>query len=966
MKKKHVVLSLLLVFVLVLAACNGQEEEEPAPTDAPVEQAPAEEGAGEAAPAEEAPAEEAAEAPAEEAPMEMESGLAIVDSVTVAQQGDQWVATVSGNLPDGCTEISGTSQSVSGTTISITVETQRPADMMCTQALTPYSEQVVLDTSGLEPGRYTVEANGVLADQVVTVGETAEEPASSGEAQILNIVWQWADLVETSPAAQSVVPNPENYTVTLLSDGRASLKADCNQVQVTYTLDGNNLTFNMLGPSTLAFCGEESLDTQFLGLLSSVNSWAMDGDRLNMMTSDGATMGYNNGGPAPGSVGIDPSQISLDTQGLPVSWQAVVVPLQPYDESMPPGPQGLPEHIEILFGVTDPAERVSTDPVMFIIPVDSYEAMYEANENTSVTQTMDSIAELTYALPEPAPTSGYPALPTAPYTPVAGFNDVAVQVGRASADEESASKNGFRFVGRWGQSPNPVTNQNLFYAYQGFTNDGEYLVSFFWPVSTEQLPATGGDVSQEDMDQFNSDMQAHMDEKAAMLNGLSTSDWQPDLATLDALVGSLQIEGMVASGVQEKLWQWTGLEAASGEVQPVESPTNYDLFFNVDGSFQFKADCNNGGGSYTVAGGFNGELAMQFGPITAAACEPESRFDEYLGYLQAVQDYRLQPGGSVLELVLPAGGGTLWFSEAGSIDIDLPDAETGETPGVVIAEAGANIRLGPGTGYPAIGVAPVGTEGTIIGVSEDGEWYAADAPQSPSLMGWVLGSLVAVENAEGLPVIPAPVVPAPTPVPTPVPSPSPEIKFWADATVIEEGACTGLHWSVENIQAVWVYPQGANYQEYPVTGQGSQSVCPTQTTTYVMRVEHTNGSLEYRSVTIQVNPKTTAGTSWVVASLYVNQVPIPGTMMTAYFGNDGVVSVNGGCNTYSGTYTENSGAISIGPLAGTQRSCGETIDAQEQAYLAALAAARTFVISGTQLVFYDSGVQEVVRFNFVQ
>ena len=88
--------------------------------------------------------------------------------------------------------------------------------------------------------------------------------------------------------------------------------------------------------------------------------------------------------------------------------------------------------------------------------------------------------------------------------------------------------------------------------------------------------------------------------------------------------------------------------------------------------------------------------------------------------------------------------------------------------------------------------------------------------------------------------------------------------------------------------------------------------------------------------------------------------------MTAYFGSNGSFSANGGCNTYQGTYTENNGAISIGPLAGTQMSCGESVDAQEQAYLAALAAARSFVIQGSQLVLWDSAVQEVVRFNFVQ
>ena len=65
------------------------------------------------------------------------------------------------------------------------------------------------------------------------------------------------------------------------------------------------------------------------------------------------------------SLGIRPQDISLDTQGLPYSWQPVVVPETPYDASMPPGPVGLPEHIEILFGVTDPADRKYIGAMVF-------------------------------------------------------------------------------------------------------------------------------------------------------------------------------------------------------------------------------------------------------------------------------------------------------------------------------------------------------------------------------------------------------------------------------------------------------------------------------------------------------------------------------------------------------------------------------------------------------------------------
>ncbi len=949
-------LLLIAVFTLALAACSTPPVEEPTATPLP-----------------EVPTEEEQLSPTLEAedPPEFEIGTAVVDSVTLSQQGEQWIAGTAGNLPDGCTATAGSTQSVQGNTISITLNTARPADQMCTTALVPFNEEIVIDTSTLSSGQYTVEVNGVPADQPLILDSAAETSSAAGEeqvsqqSQLVNMVWQWSALVESDPAAQSVVADPENYTITFKQDGSASVKADCNIMQVTYTIDGDMLTLNMFGPSTLAFCGEDSLDTQYLSLLSGANQWRIEDSLLQLSTADDSIMTFENGGPAPGGVGIDPSQISLDTQGLPTSWQAVVIPAQPYDESQPPGPQGLPEHIQILFGVTEPADRQSTDPVMFIIPVQSYQAMYEANDNESVTNQIDRIAELTYVLPNPAPTAGYPALPPTPYSPVAGANDLAVQLGRADANENSASKNGFRFVGRWAQDANPVSNQNLFYTYQGYTNDGQYLVSFFYPVSTGQLPETTADVPAEQMDQFNADAQAAINEIALQLNDLETADWEPDLATLDALVGSLQIENMAASGLQNKTWQWTGTLDASGQESPVERSADYTVYFHEDGSFNFQADCNNGGGIYTFQGGFTGQISMQVGPMTRAACPEDSRSDEMVNNFFSIQDFKLLPGGLTLELELPAGGDTMVFQVAGSVDIDLPEPESGEPQGTIIAPDGANVRLGPGTNYPIVGYAPLGVTGEIIGISEDSLWWAVNAENSPSKVGWVLGELVAAENVEDVPVLPAPVVPQPTPVPTPVPPPSPSISFSAEPTTISAGECAVLSWNVENIQAVWVYPKGDNYQDYPVTGNGSQTVCPTSTTTYEMRVQHTDGTVEIRSVTIQVRPSNNlANTSWVVSSLYVNQIPTPGVSQSVYFGVNQDISVDGGCNTFNGTYTVDGATISIGPLAGTQKACGELIDSQEQNYLSALAAARTFAINGSQLIFYDGAGAEVLRFNF--
>jgi heat shock protein HslJ len=114
--------------------------------------------------------------------------------------------------------------------------------------------------------------------------------ACSGQTagkDIIDITWQWAGLVETEPAAQSVVPDPENYTLILRPDGTLNIKADCNMVGGSYTLDGNSLTIE-LGPSTMAFCGEQSLDQQYLELLGRVASYTIENGRLVLNLENGA------------------------------------------------------------------------------------------------------------------------------------------------------------------------------------------------------------------------------------------------------------------------------------------------------------------------------------------------------------------------------------------------------------------------------------------------------------------------------------------------------------------------------------------------------------------------------------------------------------------------------------------------------------------------------------------------------
>lgn len=94
---------------------------------------------------------------------------------------------------------------------------------------------------------------------------------ASPSASLASIVWQWTAMQETVPASQSVVPDPQNYTITFNADGTAESKADCNAVGATYTTSGSSLNIAR-GASTLRYCVDASQHTIFLASLAKVSS----------------------------------------------------------------------------------------------------------------------------------------------------------------------------------------------------------------------------------------------------------------------------------------------------------------------------------------------------------------------------------------------------------------------------------------------------------------------------------------------------------------------------------------------------------------------------------------------------------------------------------------------------------------------------------------------------------------------
>lgn len=79
--------------------------------------------------------------------------------------------------------------------------------------------------------------------------------------------------------------------------------------------------------------------------------------------------------------------------------------------------------------------------------------------------------------------------------------------------------------------------------------------------------------------------------------------------------------------------------------------------------------------------------------------------------------------------------------------------------------------------------------------------------------------------------------------------------------------------------------------------------------------------------------------------------PLAETNLTMTFGDDGTISGNSGCNTFTGQYSLSGQNITISALASTMRACiePEGIAEQETAFLAALGQAVEWFIQGDQL-----------------
>lgn len=218
---------------------------------------------------------------------------------------------------------------------------------------------------------------------------------------------------------------------------------------------------------------------------------------------------------------------------------------------------------------------------------------------------------------------------------------------------------------------------------------------------------------------------------------------------------------------------------------------------------------------------------------------------------------------------------------------------------------------------------------------------------------------------QNLSVLPQPTVPpqvTPTPVPptpTPPPAPPPVINSFAvNPTTIMAGQCVSINWSIGGTVNLVRLLRNGNIVVDNAALNGNATDCLNDAGTYTYRVEASNNAgqnaFQQASVTVGTpdppagNPL--VGTTWILVTL--NGAPVlPGTEITAAFGDGGNLSGSGGCNTYNGVYAVNGSSLTVRNISGSQVDCAAPpgIMPQERSYINVLGSSSGFQLDGNEL-----------------
>lgn len=211
-----------------------------------------------------------------------------------------------------------------------------------------------------------------------------------------------------------------------------------------------------------------------------------------------------------------------------------VLPATPLPEALegPPYWLAIPKHIRFTFA--DPRLSPGRRRIGFNLAAEAQILVFPLAELADINPLVRKEIEMLRNLLAEKGTVPVGEVPLLPLTNSA-------QVFHAQAQYlEFGNIQGLRFISQHTQDPHPIMlNQELFYTFQGFTNDDTYYVAAFFPLTTAVLPDK---IEVEDWDAFHANYDSYLSETTTVLDQLPPAEFTPDLTLLDAVVASLRLE----------------------------------------------------------------------------------------------------------------------------------------------------------------------------------------------------------------------------------------------------------------------------------------------------------------------------------------------------------------------------------------------------------------------------------------
>lgn len=210
-------------------------------------------------------------------------------------------------------------------------------------------------------------------------------------------------------------------------------------------------------------------------------------------------------------------------EGLATSATEEKIELSPPSEGMPWW-ETYPAHIRYPIGGYLLTEQFH-EPKIYVYPIAEYVAI-----NDDVAKKVETLKSLIANPAQPTP-ERLPFLPTFNAGEMfhSNFGTVAFQNG-----------SGIRYITEFSQFPHPITNNGMFYTFQGITNDGLYYVSAILPINIGFLIGYPTPTDQGDFVFIENEVKRVTEQ----LNNSIPEAFTPSMLTLDALIQSINITGI--------------------------------------------------------------------------------------------------------------------------------------------------------------------------------------------------------------------------------------------------------------------------------------------------------------------------------------------------------------------------------------------------------------------------------------